>query len=170
MRGRAVAFLVLGAALVTIWQVWPSDERRIKRLIREMAAAVGPDQGEGDLARAGRLAPLARALASDVVIEGLPESVPGGGGGRVRGRENLIGAVMQIGRAIPELAVHVRNVEVTFAPDYSSAQALAAVEVRGVGRETGGAWSGIDEIELDLVRLDDTWLVSRIAPHAVLRR
>jgi len=161
MTRRLFTVTVLVVALVTLWRFWPSDERRIQQLVQGMAAALQRVTDETDLARLARLAPLARGLAADVVIEG-PSLA--------RGREQVMAAAMQLGRGAPQLSIVVRNVEVTVDPARTAATALVTMAITGVTSGTTDTWRDITELQLDLTRHDDVWLVTRVAPVAALRK
>jgi hypothetical protein len=161
MTQRIVTVAVLLVALVALWRYWPSDERRIQQLVQEMAAALPPVAGETDTARVGRLAPLARGLATAIVVEG---PAP------VQGRELVMAAAMQLGRVAPELSIVVRDAEISVEPNRSKATALLAIAIGGVSADNRGTWDDITELQLDLTRQDDVWLVTRVAPVAALRR
>jgi len=157
MTQRIVTVAVLVVALVALWRFWPSDERQIQRLVQELTAALEPEGHETDLARAGRLAPLARALSSDILIEGPT---------LLRGRDQVMAAAMQAGRAAPGLAIVVRDVEVRVEPSRTTATALVIVAITATD---AGDWTDITDLQLDLTRVNDAWLVTRVAPVAALR-
>lgn len=160
MTQRVVTVSVLVMALVALWQYWPSDERRIQLLVQQMATALQPAPEETDSARATRLAPLTRGISPDIVVEG---PTP------VRGREHVLAAAMQAGRLAPELSIVVRDIDVRVEPGSTTATALVTVAIGGVTSAGSGGWDDISELQLDLTRQDDVWLVSRVAPVAVLR-
>jgi hypothetical protein len=161
MARRILTVTLLVLALVTLWQFWPSDERRIQQLVQDMAGALQRVTGESDLTRLGRLAPLARGLAANVVVEG--PSV-------ARGRDQAMAAAMQLGRVAPELSIVVRNIEVTVDPGRTTATAVVTAEITGVTSGTTKTWDDISELQLDLTRHDDVWLVTRVAPVAGLHK
>jgi len=160
MTQRIVTVTVLALALVVLWRFWPRDERRIQQLVQEMADALQPGAGESDLARVGRLAPLARALADDVVVDG-PASA--------RGRDQVMAVAMQAGRVTPQLTVIVRDVDVRVEPGRTAATALVTVSIAGVSDGTGNSWDDITELQFDLRRHEDVWTVARVAPAPALR-
>ena len=124
-----------------------------------MAGAVQPGADETEIARLGRLAPLARALAADVVVEGPSPA---------HGRDQVMAVAMQGGRAAPQLSIVVRDVEVQVELGRATATALVTVAISGVSGATGG-WNDITEFQLDLARHDDVWTVTRVAPVATLQ-
>jgi hypothetical protein len=157
MTQRIVTVAVLLVALVALWRYWPSDERQIQRLVQELTAALQPDGSETDLARVGRLAPLARTLSPDILVEG---PTP------LRGREQVMAAAMQAGRAAAGLAIVVRDVEVRVEPSRTTATALVIVAITATD---AGDWTDITDLQLDLTRVNDAWLVTRVAPVPALR-
>ena len=122
MTQRIVTVTVLVVALVALWRYWPSDERQIQRLVQEMAGAVQPGADETDIARLGRLAPLAHALSADVVVEGPTPA---------RGRDQVMAVAMQGGRAAPRLSIVVRDVDIQVEPGRATATALVTVAISG---------------------------------------
>ena len=156
MTQRIVTVTVLVVALVALWRYWPSDERQIQRLVQEMAGAVQPGADETDIARMGRLAPLARALSPDVVVEGPTPA---------RGRDQVMAIAMQGGRVAPRLSIVVRDVDIQVEPGRAAATALVTAAISG---GTTGGWDDITELQLDLARHDDVWTVTRVAPVAAL--
>ena len=160
MKQRIVTVSVLVVALVTLWRYWPSDEQRIQRLVQEIAVALRPAADETDVARIGRLAPLARGLSTDIRVEG-PTTLSG--------REQVMAAAMQAGRVAQRLAIVVRDIEISVASSRMTATALVTVAVTGADSVATGAWDDITELQLDLTRQNDVWLVRRVAPVAALR-
>ena len=160
MTQRIVTVSVLVVALVALWRYWPSDEQRIQRLVQEIAAALQPAPDETDVARLGRLAPLARGLSTDIRVEG---PTP------LRGREQVMAAAMQAGRIAQRLAIVVRDVEISVEPSRTTATAIVTVDVSGADSGATGAWNDITEVQLDLARHDEVWTVTRVAPVVTLR-
>lgn len=161
MRYRVITVSILLVALVAIWQVWPSDERRIRRIVDELAAAIEPEAGEGDLARVARLAPLSRHLAADVVVDG---PAP------LQGRDQVLGAAMQLGRAAAGVSVRVHGVAVAVEPSRETAVTTMGVTVTGRGAGQSELLRDVAELRMELARRDDVWLVTRVAPVAALAR
>jgi hypothetical protein len=160
MRQRVITVTVLVAALIALWRFWPSDERRIQQLVQEIAVALQPVNGETDVARVTRLAPLVRGLAADVVVEGPAPAV---------GREQVVASVMQMARLAPHLSIVVRNIDVSVEPARAAARALVTVAITGEMPGATDVWRDITELEIGLTRHDDVWTVSRVAPVSPLR-
>lgn len=158
---RFLTITVLLVALVALWRYWPSDERRIQQLVQTMADALEPAAAETDLSRVARLAPLARGLAPDVVVDGAISA---------QGRDQVMAAALQVGRIAPGLSVVVRDIDVTVEPSRVAAAAIVTVAVSGAPDTTTSDWGDVTELELTLSRHDDVWLVTRVAPVVVLRR
>jgi hypothetical protein len=158
---RILTVTLLVLALVTLWQFWPSDERRIQQLVQDMAGALQHVTGETDLARLGRVAPLARGLASNVVVEGP---------WLARGRDQAMTAARQLEREAPQLSIVVRSIDVTVDPARTAATAVVTVAITGVTSRNSGNWNDVSELQLDLTRHDDVWLITRVAPVAALHK
>jgi hypothetical protein len=168
MRSRVIVFVVGLALLVGIWQRWPSDQRRIKALVGEIAGAFDGRTVANELERAARLAPLARVLAPDVVVDGFAAD------GRVAdaalaGRDAVIGAAAGALRLAPDLTIRVEDVVVTVAPRASQASAIAGIVVSSAAGDAGG-WRDIREVQFELSRREDHWLVTRVTPIQALQR
>lgn len=161
MTQRVLTIAVLVVALVVLWRYWPGDERRIQQLVQSMAAALEPAAGETDLSRVARLAPLAQGLAADVVVEGPTPT---------QGRDQVMAAALHAGRVAPQLSIVVRDIDVTVGAERTSATAIVTVAMTGTPGDASGTWRDITELELNLTRRDDVWLVTRVAPVVVLRR
>jgi cytochrome oxidase Cu insertion factor (SCO1/SenC/PrrC family) len=79
-------------------------------------------------------------------------------------------AAAQMGRLAPQLSIVVRIVEVTVDPARTAAKALVTVAITGATSGTTDTWNDISELQLDLTRHDDIWLVTRVAPVDVLHK
>lgn len=165
MKARAAVFLLGVSILVATWQLWPSDERRIRRLVHEMGDVFDGRPTATDLERAARLAPLARALASDVTIdsEGLVDAEA------IHGRDLVVAAAMTVLRQMPGLRVSVTSVDVRVrvGAQATTATATAGLSISG-GTRHDDPWRDVRELKLDLVRESDVWLVTHVAPVRVL--
>lgn len=167
MRPRLIVFAVGLALLVGIWQRWPSDQRRIRTLVVEIVGVFDGRTVASELERATRLAPLARALAPDVIVDGIAAD------GRVsdaalQGRDAVIGAAAGALRLAPDLTVRIDDVVVTVEPRASQASAVAGIVVTSTAH--AGGWGDIREVQFELSRHEDHWLVTRVTPIQVLRR
>ena len=166
MKARVAVFSLGLAILLTTWQLWPSDQRRVSRLVYEMGEVFDGRPTTSDVERVARLAPLARALASDVVVEGFPAQ-GGVDGDAVHGRDVVIATAMTVLRQMPDLVVSVSSVDVRIRPGTPRATVTCGVSISG-GAGRDDAWRDVREVKLDLVRASDVWLVSHIAPVRVL--
>ena len=166
MRARLLVFALGAALLIAMWQFWPSDERRIRRLVYELSEVFDGRPASSDIERVARLAPLARVLASDVVIEGFSgETV--WESGSMRGRDAVVAAAMTALRQLPDLVVSVTSVDVRVRRGTPTATATAGLSISGAaGREE--RWREVRELKLELTRQDDVWLVTHLEPVRVL--
>ena len=168
MRSRVIVFVIGLALLAGIWQRWPSDQRRIRALVGEIAGTFDGRAVASELERAARLAPLARALAPEVVVDGIAAD------GRaaeavLAGRDAVIGAAAGALRLVPDLTIRVEDVVVTVAPGASQASAIAGIVVSSAAGDAGG-WRDVREVQFELSRYEDTWLVTRVSPVEALQR
>jgi hypothetical protein len=167
MKSRVIVFAVGLALLLGIWQRWPSDERRIRRVVGEIAGPFDGRAAASDLERAARLAPLLRVLAPDVVVDGI---APDGrlADAALSGRDAVVAAAVGALRLAPELNVSIEDVLVTVMPRASQATAVAGILISGRGGEV--MWQDVREVQFELARHEDSWLVTRVTPIQALRR
>lgn len=164
MRARLIVFAIGIAIIVATWQVWPSDQRRIRRLVDEMADVFDGRPIASDVERAARLAPLARALSPNIVIEGF--AAEGAADAAVlRGRDSAMAAAMAALRLAPGLVITVNDVAVSVMPAAPTASAVVGLTIEG--RAGDAALRDIREVRVTLEREDGTWLVTHLAPKAV---
>lgn len=166
MKAKVVVYVIGLAVLASVWHWWPSDERRIRRLVGEMAAVFDGSPAGAGLEGVARLAPLARALSPDVVVDGL---APDGtiADAALTGRDAVLGAAAGALRLVPDLLVDVEDVRVAVAPRVADATAIAGVVVSGSAAD--GGWRDIRELRFELARHEDGWLVTRVTPVRPLR-
>ncbi|HEY8549860.1 MAG TPA: hypothetical protein VIL35_07905 [Vicinamibacterales bacterium] len=160
---RTLPAVLVGLLIVAAWWLWPSDTRRIRSLLDELVSAISVPAGESETQRALRLAPLARGLTEDVLLDA------GDGVRAIRGREAVLGLASRLSALSGPTLIELTDVEVEIAEERTSATAIAIVRVR-----TGGdaVIHELDDqpIQVDLVKSDGTWRVRRAAPFRVLSR
>lgn len=166
MRARLIVFAIGIAIIVATWQVWPSDQRRIHRLVDEMADIFDGGPTASDVERAARLAPLARALSPNIVVEGFrAEGAPDSA--VLRGRDSAMAAAMAALRLTPGLVIRVNDVDVSVMPAAPTATAVVRLTIEG--RAGDAALRDIREVRLTLEREGETWLVTHLSPESALR-
>jgi hypothetical protein len=153
---RVVAGVLIAAAVGALaWWLFPSDERRLRSRLNELAQAASVPAGEQELGRAARLGRLGRLLSSDVVLDaGEPL-------GSVTGRESLLGLAAQFGSFSTGLRVELHDVTVVVGDDHRTAR----VEARAVATER--AADGQETVEmrdvlLELTKTDEGWQLGRV--------
>ena len=155
----ALALLLGAAAIYAYQQLFPSEERRIRRqldAIADEANSLTPD-----LSGAATAARLTRYFTEDVTIE------PGGGIEPLHGRETILA----IARAVPsrgETRVDIKDVDVTVAPERTSAAVTLTVTLTrapGTSNETMEAHG----FALTMVKRDSAWLISQVRALETLR-
>ena len=150
---RVTLGVLLGAAAVyAVQQLFPSEERRIRRQLE--AIADDANHLSADLAGAATAARLSRYFTEDVTID------PGGGVEPVRGRQTILALArsMHVGA---ETRVAVKDEDVQVAPEGASAKVTLTVMVTrdaGTSNETVEA----SQLALTMVKRESEWLISHV--------
>ncbi len=151
--GRLSALAAVTIVALACWW-WPTDERRIRAQLHEMADALNADAGRADFARLAGLATLGGRLAPDIVVEVR--------GREARGRDAVLSAARAFRATAPGRVV-LDEVEVDVQGDAATADVVA----RLLRDDTSDAATGL---AIALTRADGTWLVTRVTERRALRR
>lgn len=153
--GRAVLAVACAAALaLVIWQLWPSEARRVRRKLDALASVVNeqPTDGIGQIARTAQ---LAKFFSDDVVLE------PGRGAGAIHGRERLLALASRAPNDGDPYSLEFVDVSVVVEGSQEATAHLTAT-LTSHDAETSESRVDAREIELQFRRTDD-WRISRIA-------
>jgi len=150
--GALVALLVGGYFL---WQgLFPGDETRIRRQLKELAEAASFTATEAPLAK---LTNAAR-VANFFTVDGTVEVEPWGYRRLVlSGRDELRQAAVGARNAVAALVVRFENVAVTLTPDRSR----ATVRLTLLGRTSEQTEMQSQEMRFEMIRTDGDWLIGR---------
>jgi hypothetical protein len=157
---RVALAVVLGAAAVyAVQQLFPSEERRIRRqldAIADDASNVTP--GLSGVATAARLATY---FTEDVVIDA------GGGLQPLRGRDTILALARSV-HTRGAARVSVTNADITVAPERTTAAVTLTVTVT---RDVNSGKESLDarELALTMVKRDAGWLISHVTAVDTLR-
>lgn len=157
---RPVQLLAGALALLAAWFAWgwlfPSDEAQIRATLGRVAAAVGSDAGDGDLARLGRVAGLRQEFHPDLFVDAGPPFR------ELRGREAVVAAAARTGGMLRELEVSF--VDVVVAVDGAGLQAYVSLVAEARFREGEAAGRAYEARELDvvMVRHEDRWVIREV--------
>ncbi len=155
MTARRTTAIAAAAALAfACWWWWPTDARRIRTQLHEMASALSAEGDRSDLARLAGLAAVGGQLAPDVVVEVREREA--------RGRDAVLSAARAFLVSAPGRIV-LDEVEVQVSGGTAVADVVATL-VHQDGREAG------TELTIDLARGDRSWMVRRVKELAPLQR
>jgi hypothetical protein len=161
MTRRVITIGILLAALAAIWHFRPSDQRRIRQAIDELADALQPAEADTEVSRVARLAPFSRYLAPDIRVQA---PTP------LHGRDQVLAAALQMSRVAAGVSLQIHGIHIDVAPTRESAVTTMGVTVAGLAPGGSEAWREITELRLELSRRDDVWLVTHVAAVRALNR
>src|SRR5512132_4050074 len=149
-RRTLFALVALAAIALAAWHFWPSEVRRVRRKLDEVAAVVN-EQPKDSLGQIARTAQLAGFLADDVVLE------PGHGAGAIQGRERLLALASRAPNDGQPFKLAFVDVSVTVTGDQSARAHLTATLS---SRDADTHEPNVDAREVDLeFRLTDDWRI-----------
>jgi hypothetical protein len=155
----ALAVVIAAAAVYAVQQMFPSEERRIRRQLD--AIADDASSLTADLSGVATAARLSTYFTDDVTID------PGGGIQPVRGRETIMGLARTVqGRGTTR--IEVKDADITVAPEQTTAAVTLTVAIT---REAGSSKESFDarELALTMVKRDSVWLISHVTAVDTLR-
>ena len=161
MTRRRLVIILWSAALIgaafLIWRVFfPGDKVRIVRTLEAAAAALEIEDGESKPAALAKIHRLELRLDDgiDVQLRFNRQIYTG----RYE-RRDAMAALAALRNAGVKLKVKLSDFNVTVSGDTAHAEAAATV----TGRRNGEEFSLQEDLEVDLVRRKDEWLISKIA-------
>jgi ketosteroid isomerase-like protein len=161
-----VRLLWLAVLAGVLWWGWrtffPSDERRIRRLLDDVAETVSvPADGKfvGGVLAADRLKGYFTANA-EVAVD-----VPGEARFNLAGREELAVAYLAARTQYRGLAVEFYDYQVAIAPDH----ATAVVDFTARAQQTGSRDLQVQELRVLLERSEDGWQIQRVETTRSIR-
>src|SRR5688572_17968059 len=152
--------LVVVGAYVGL-QMFPSDEKRIRGRLDNLAADAG--KISGDVAGLAVAARMGTYFTEDVVIE------PGPGLEPLRGRDTIMGLATRMRGNATDLRVSVADARIVIADSRQTADVDVTVSIR---RTVPASGESLDarEFSLVMVKHDDIWQISRVTSIDTLRR
>jgi hypothetical protein len=158
--GKTVFVIALiAAAALVVWLVTQDwDQRRIKKNLNRLAAAVYKPRGaviEGlDLFK--RVATIQSLFTVDCVISA-GEPAP-----EMKGTDELCALFAQGIKTVKELKILFKDVSVTLAADHASATATMTVEAIGEDFAEGGRRFDAREVEVAWKKIEGTWKIAGV--------
>jgi len=151
--------LLAVAVLFVLWLVAPTDEKRVRKVLREMAADASFAPGDGNIARVARLESLLSRVASDAEIEVGSTTVPVS---RLAGKDEIRQVALASHGLQDGLKVEVFDIEVTVEPGGLEATAALTASVKSGASELVTA----QELEFLMVKQENRWRMRRVRPRA----
>ncbi len=171
MTRRRIAVLLLCAAAfaaagVWLWRIgFPSEERKIIRLLDECAETVSFRAGEPPAAAVLKLRRLDSRLADRVTIRWKRH-------GSIQEQEfeckELIGHVASTRRYLKALRAELSDLVVTVGGDTAVAEGSA--QISGIAREHRRNDPVSEEVRIELVRREGTWRVAAVTVRDFMER
>jgi hypothetical protein len=146
------------AGLMVGYQWWNSPERRINRMLSEVASALSHDGVEADLRALAAVASLHNHLRPDVTIDL-------GRGSQLRGRQDAIAMAARVRTTTPMMRVQFFDPEIRLSADAAgTTRVTVQVTTRGAGDDEVAA---AHVVLIDLVRADGRWQIAsaRVLPE-----
>lgn len=149
------------AGLLGLW--WPTDTRRITKLVEQLAQDVSFRTTEGNLLRLAKVQAVTGRFTEDAVIRfetlGIPEREAVG--------RDAIHAALLIAQSWPGgLDIRLTDVDVTLGPQPDEARVNLTASANS-GRTEGFT---AQEFLLQLVKREGKWLIRRVEAVKTLRR
>ncbi len=154
--------LLAGAAAVSWWLLFPSEERVIRHRFAALAADINAALAENGLGRMAAAARVGSYLTDDVRVE--IGSIP-----PIVGRTAVVAVAAQAGTA-REVRVRFADVQVTLAVGGQTASAYLTAEVSGIDRRTGARTIDAREVEVTLEKRDGHWVIAAATAVDTLQR
>ena len=155
------------ALLVVVWgagALFPSEERRIRQRLDELAETASMEAGEPPLVRMSRAARIGRHFTENVVVDlGDPFRL-------IRGREAAIGAAARIPVRPEGVTFEFVDVQVVVAPDEQTATVRLTAQGSGLDVGTGDQVIDARELDMTLRQLAGEWLIGRVDGIEVIER
>ena len=171
MTGRRIALLslcaaALAAAGIWLWRIgFPSEERKIMRILNECADSAGFRADEPPAAAMLKLRRLEPHLDHRVTIRWRRN-------GSVREQEfdrrELLGHLASTRKYLKELRVELSDFGVTL--DGGSAVAEGSAQIAGTARSQRRDDPALEEVRIELVRRDGAWRVAAVDVRDFMER
>jgi hypothetical protein len=146
--------LVAGVALGA-WRMWPSEEKRVRRVIEGLAKDASFTSGEGNISRISKVNSIAERFTVDAELH-VDQVVPVDAA--LRGRDTIQGLLMAAVPLMGAVQVDVHDLQVTMGEEGTASAILTA------SAKTGGKRADFNaqEFELRLRKVEGVWLIARV--------
>lgn len=161
-RWTLVLVLVAGAVAGLVL-LWPTETKRVTRLVERFAADASFKPGDGNIVRLAKMEAVTGRFTSDAQIRFESLGIPAH---EVSGRDEIRQVVALAQKLGGGLDVKVYDVVVTFGPQAGTARVELTASMSS-GKQEGFT---AQEFALQLVKRDGAWLIHRVESVKTLRR
>lgn len=155
-----LAAVVLALGLFLYQRLFPNEERRLLRLLDDLAAAASIPAGEKDLTRLNKAARLAGFFTTDTEIT---VDLGPWQGRVIHGRDELLQLVLSARANAGEVQVQFVDPNITVDED------AATVHATGFARVAGQSDPHVQELKLHFIRSGGPWKIHRVESIRTLR-
>lgn len=152
----AAAGLAVAIVLLVLW-LFPGDEKRILRLLDEVAETATLKGDEHPLVKVGGGNKLGGYFTADVVVH---LDAPGVGERNVEGREDLIQTVNAVRATVQQALIRFENIRL----EIDSSRQAATARLVAIAQVDQSPDPFVQELVVGLVRTDDGWRIRRVEP------
>ena len=149
---KALTAAVAIAAAVAAYLYWASDERRIARLLDDVADAVSQSEGESGVAGLAEVTSLTLHLAPEIEIDVTPPP-----SARLRGAQDVVSMVGRLRAVFPVVQLTLAEPQIAVAPD-RTAQVTGAATLLMRDRDGAEAVES-RRVTLSLQERDGHWVI-----------
>lgn len=132
------------------------DERRIRKNLGSLAAAVSKSRDEGNLSFIAKIAKIRSLFTKDCRITvGAP--IPD-----IEGIEMLVAIFSQALKSVDEVKVNFYDISVTIGEERTTARTAMTAKATGHDPHVGRRVTDAREIEMDWKKIDGTWKIREV--------
>jgi hypothetical protein len=160
MSRTALVIASLIAVVAIAYELWPTDERAIRRRLNAVATTISVPAGESQLARIARVGTLRSYLADDIHLRN--------GTQEITSRDGLLAFVASF-TPTADFTVELLDTHIALDADRQTAQVYT--DVKMTSRDTSGAPT-VDarEAAVSMANRQGEWVVTAAETRETLRR
>ena len=161
-RFATIAVLAL-LALLAYQRFFPSEEKKIRNLLKNVTDAVSFDANEGRLSKIAALTKLGGYFSPDVV---LVVHAPGGRLQEIQGRDEFLEHAKAVRFTLTSVTVEFLDITISVDPS----KEMATTELTAKATIPTEKDFFVQELKLGLKKLDGQWRISSVETVRVFRR
>ena len=164
---RIARFAILAAvvllAFLAYQKLFPSDEKKIRKLLDSVAETVSFDAKEGNLSKVAAMTKFGGYFSADAV---LTLHTPGGGVQEIRGRDELVELAKAVRWKLTSANVEFLDVTVAVDPSEESATSSLTAKATIAGEKD----FFVQELKFSFKKLDGEWRITQVETVRVFRQ